>query len=788
MHESAENSKGRTDKTLRISLKSAWPDILALVFLLLLVLIFFWPVTLDLGWIPYGGGDLTSMLWPNYSYAAQSLNSGRIPLWNPTLKGGEPFIADSETGLLYPINLITFFLLPSLPYEAVEWLVLVHIWLAGASMYWLMRVLLPRPVTQDQVTANSQSPYLSHLASLFSGTAFMFSGVFITHIGNLNLNAVSAWLPAVFAALHLALTRRSFGWAAGAGVLLSFSALAGHAQMSIIIGFALGLYTVWYIAWAGEDRLRLLALAGLTPVVAFGLSAVAFFPAVEILPMTSRANLDYNAATAFSIPWAGLGGLFSPLVFGRGPKGFWGPWNRIELGYLGVLPLFFAGLAPFKKWRSMPTFMAALGFLGLLIALGNNAPLHRLLYLTVPGFSGMRVPARFILLTDFSLAILAGFGLCNLFAISRKRLFTWGAVLLFVSLVAILFGYHHAITVTGTRHDSALRAGLAVSTGLLLLGMLLAFQASKNKILAPTLALVILAGDMIGHGAWIEVEYTDPTTGFQHPSAVEYLQAQPGLFRIDNASTVWAPSASANFGLENIGGTRHALEVAAYQTYLDSLGWRGSPVYNFLNVQFVIADKSQPPADATFVPVFNEDPAVDVYLNTNAMPRINLVYSATRVSTGEEAFTAIHAPDFDPQRQVVIEDIHAPAGTNEPPSDPSNLYYTHYEPEASTVIVQTPAPAYLVFSEVWHPGWHAWVDNVQVPIYRANFVFRAVYLESAGEHTVDMRFEPLSWKIGVTLTAVTLLALFGWALFPVSRRLVQRLRNNNGDDTTGRGE
>ncbi len=777
MHESAENSKGRTGKTLWTFLKRAWPDILALVLLFLLALVFFWPLTLDLGWIPYGGGDLASLLWPNYSYAAQSLKAGRIPLWNPTLKGGEPFIANSETGLLYPVNLIAFLLLPSLPYEAVEWLVLVHLWLAGASMYWLMRVLLPRPSIQDQATSSSRSPYLSYLAPLFSGTAFMFSGVFITHIGNLNLNAVSAWLPAVFAALHLALTRRSFGWAAGAGVLFSFSALAGHAQMSIIVGFALGLYTVWYIAWAGEGRLRLLTIAGLMLVVAFGLSAAAFFPAVEVLPMTSRARLDYSAATAYSIPWAGLGGLFSPLVYGRGPAYFWGPWNRVELGYLGVLPLFFTGLAPFKKWRSMPTFMAALGILGLLIALGDNAPLHRLLYLTVPGFAGMRVPARFILLTDFSLAVLAGFGLCNLFTVSRKRLFLWGGVLLLVSLATILPGYHHAVAVTGTRHDFALRAGLAVSTGLLLLGVLLAFRAPKNKILAPTLALVVLAADLIGQSAWIEVDYTDPTTAFQHPDVVEYLKAQPGLFRIDSASIAWAPSASANYGLENIGGTRHALEVAAYQTYLDALGWRGSPVYNFLNVQFVIADKGQPPADATFVPVFDQDPALDVYLNTNAMPRVTLVYSAMHVATGEEAFEAIHATDFDPRKQVVVEDMHAPRGMVEPPSAPSNLYYTHYEPEASTVIAQTPAPAYLVFSEVWYPGWRAWVDGVQVPIYRANFIFRAVYLESAGEHTVDMRFEPSSWRIGISITAATLLALFGWALFPLVRHLVQRSRN-----------
>src|SRR5574341_1757523 len=117
-------------------------DLLALVFLALLTLLFFWPVTFNLGWIPRGGGDLVSLLWPHYSYAAQSLAAGRLPFWNPTLHSGAPFAADNQTSLFYPVNLLAFLLAPLLPYVVVEWLVVFHVWLAGASMYGFMRVLL----------------------------------------------------------------------------------------------------------------------------------------------------------------------------------------------------------------------------------------------------------------------------------------------------------------------------------------------------------------------------------------------------------------------------------------------------------------------------------------------------------------------------------------------------------------------------------------------------------------------------------------------------------------------
>ncbi|MBI4770853.1 MAG: hypothetical protein HY784_10705, partial [Chloroflexi bacterium] len=492
-------------------------DLLALVCLALLTLIFFWPVTLGLGWIPHGGGDLASLLWPNYSYAAQSLRLGRLPFWNPTLFSGAPFAADNQTSLFYPVNLLAFFLAPSLPYTVMEWLVVFHFWLAGASMYFLMRVLLPPPGSLSSPSSGaafhpSREAFTRSVPPLFSAVAFMFSDVFVTHIGNLNLNAVSAWLPAAFAALHLGLTRRSPGWAAGAGVLLGLATLAGHAQMTFIVAIGLGLYALWHMAWRpardAEYALRQRQITALTFAIALGVSALTVIPSLELTRLTARVRLDYAAASEYSLPWAGLAGLFSPLIFGRGPADFWGPWDRVELGYLGVLPLFFAGLAPFKDRRSVPMFMSLLGIFALLIALGANTPLHRLLYLTLPGFAGMRVPVRFILLTDFALAALAGYGLRHLASVSRKRLWIWGTALPVIAAAVVLLGYRRAVAVTGTLHPRALQSGLTLAVGLLMSGAGLAlFLRAKAQWAAPLLALVILSADLIGHGAWVEVDH-----------------------------------------------------------------------------------------------------------------------------------------------------------------------------------------------------------------------------------------------------------------------------------------
>lgn len=769
-------------------------DWIALAALAGLALVFFWPVTLGVAWIPRGGGDLASFLWPTYSYAARALWSGRIPLWNETLYAGMPFAADNQSGLFYPPNLLAFLLAPSFPYRAIEWLVVFHFWLAGASMYVLMRVLLG---TQENTKAGAYatptstflplpSPFFPpssfFLSSIFAAVAFMFSDVLVTHIGNLNIVAVSAWLPLALACLHLSLTRRSVNWALAAGAVLGVAALAGHAQMMLISFGAVGLLGIWRIVYSvlrernTEYAIRSATLLFLVFLAALGLSALALLPALELTQYTARARLAYPEAALYSLPWAGLAGFVSPLLFGRGAADYWGPWPRVELGYLGVLPLVFAGIALIERpgtttSRSGSTqpiahsaghrlstkgFWAALAFLSLLIALGENMPLHRLLYEFVPGFAQLRAPARFVLLTDLGLAVLAGFGFQRVFTpenAERKERGRWVAGFGVVA-VAILVIAYLAVAPVGERVTNLLWA-LAVTLALLLAAYLLLSTRYSRSSLAPAFAIIVLAADLFFHGAFVEVDFADPTLGFQHPVAVDYLKSRPGPTRIDSTTGAWAPDAAARHGLEDIGGVSNPLAPAAYQTYIGSMGPRGAPRYDFLGAQWIVAAKDRPPADdPDIVPVFNDDPGVDIWLNTNAQPRISLKYAARAVPDGEAAFAAIVAPDFDPTREVVLETSALLSLPDlQPPN--SNLYYLHYSPEAYHIAVSTPAPAYLVLSEVWYPGWRAWVNGVEVEVLRANFAFRAVPLAEPGEHIVEMRFEPWTWPVGLTVSALT---------------------------------
>jgi uncharacterized membrane protein YfhO len=70
----------------------------------------------------------------------------------------------------------------------------------------------------------------------------------------------------------------------------------------------------------------------------------------------------------------------------------------------------------------------------------------------------------------------------------------------------------------------------------------------------------------------------------------------------------------------------------------------------------------------------------------------------------------------------------------------------------------------LVTSEVFYPGWRAWVDDREVQVLRADYLFRAVDLP-AGAHRVRFQYDPGSFKLGLGLFGSTIVTLVGFWIF-----------------------
>ena len=818
-------------------------DILALGVIALATLGFFWQLFFtDDTWMPAGGGDLVSFLYPRYHFAARNLRRGIIPLWNPYLYGGAPFVADNQSGLFYPVNLLFFLLFPEITYPTMELLAVFHFFLAGAFMYICLRSLslrgaerrsnllrsLRSPKVSDRgegssvrrpslimVSASKRhgAKALSRLAALSGAIAFMFSDLFVTHFGNLNMIAVAAWLPLIFLFYHRALTEERLGLAVVAGALLGMATLAGHIQITLFIVLVLILYTLYQGRQRGTERQgnegegsekkakrrpfhyfpHLLTRYSLTRylvpccLVASCVAALVLIPGYEMTSHTLRAEMSYQEASRYSLPPVGLVGLFVPGFFGRGPAGFWGPWDRVEVGYIGILPLVLAGLAVVLRRDRLTRFLLGLAIISLLLAFGGFAILHGWLYL-LPGFDRVRAPARFVYLFDFAVAILAALGLDALLRpLSRqgrdalRRLLKaapW--VWLGIALISLPLGYHAILTAQGKDATIYNRTVSAVN-GLVLFLLLLAASLAVlylrryrwGQRALGLMAVGLIALDLFSMGAYIDLEHNDPTVGFQHPEVIEFLRSDPGYYRIDTGTgvwDVWQPDASLLYGIFDVSGLWNPLQLADYRRYWDAVGLTGlrsSRLYDFVNAKYVIGHKDVPLDWDKFVPVFDRDPQVNVYLNTRALPRAILVHQAIAVPDQESAFVAIQDPGFDPASSVVVEggkSLQGNIDAGDKVAGSESLDITAYGPNAIHLTANTLTEAYLVLSEVYYPGWKAYVDGHPQPVLRANYAFRAVYLEP-GQHEVRLVFEPLSWKVGLGISLATWVGLATWALF-----------------------
>jgi uncharacterized membrane protein YfhO len=83
-------------------------------------------------------------------------------------------------------------------------------------------------------------------------------------------------------------------------------------------------------------------------------------------------------------------------------------------------------------------------------------------------------------------------------------------------------------------------------------------------------------------------------------------------------------------------------------------------------------------------------------------------------------------------------------------------------------------------SEVWDPGWRASVDGRAVPVYQADHVFRAVPVPP-GQHHLVLTYDPPMLRLGMGITAITLVLGLGAAVWLGAREK----RSESTDDIDG---
>ena len=196
--------------------RTFWIELVIIIFLALLPLLFFWrlftPNPADLMHIT--AGDFTEQYFPLRAFTAQEWVNGRVPLWNPYLYGGQPALADIQSGALYPPHVIEALLLGWLgplvgieigfPLWALQLQVIAHFALAAVGTYLFVRHL---------ALSSNVSRRRARFAGVIAALVFTYGGYLTGFpVQQMTILAVSAWLPWVLWALSAA-NRRMSAWA-----------------------------------------------------------------------------------------------------------------------------------------------------------------------------------------------------------------------------------------------------------------------------------------------------------------------------------------------------------------------------------------------------------------------------------------------------------------------------------------------------------------------------------------------------------------------------------------------
>jgi hypothetical protein len=382
--------------------KLSWPDGAVFAVLTILTVAFFWRMVFTDLILPRG--DVFTYFYPYWAYRNAALSAGRLPLWNPFLFMGAPFLANSQAGVLYPPNWPLMWL--DAP-TAIKVAIVAHVSWAAIGMALFTRRTLR----------------LSLSATTLAALVFALGGYLTAQAEHVNQLQGLAWLPWLFWLYEESRQHpQRLLWLA---LAIAMQLLAGHTQSAFISGIGLGVWALWNTlspqtanqhpdpdtpAEARQtslfQKLWPLAIPVSAAVLALGLAAAQILPTLELAALSNRGGgLPILEAVSFSLRPEIIGRAFLPSYNGSALFSEY-------VAYPGIAALVLALQGSWRNRRDHRTLgLIALAVLGFFLALGAYNPIYWILVRFIPGFNLFRAPARWLALWAFAAAALAGIGL-----------------------------------------------------------------------------------------------------------------------------------------------------------------------------------------------------------------------------------------------------------------------------------------------------------------------------------------------------------------------------------------
>jgi hypothetical protein len=508
------------------------------------------------------------------------------------------------------------------------------------------------------------------------------------------------------------------------------------------------------------------------------IAAAQLLPTFEFISYSLRDDLSFEAVSA-GLPLNEFVSILYPGFFGGSPE------------YVGIVTLVLIALAlVLARPRRAISFWSGAGLVSLLLAFGSHTFLYPLFYLFAPGFEAVRQQERAFLVYSFSAAMLAGYGAMAL-AVPLSKL-TQARYALFERHLRLVAGTALGLTgffiygsATATTRGDEVNLFFGVLRhhlfGLIILGgalLLLALRSRRwlRRWWGMSLLAVWLAFNLFTVNWRFNLVEPPVPPAFTSNGVIQFLQnalkttqaspqTQGGevdqMVRIASGGLLpGGNSAASVYNLQDLTGNT-PLQLATVDTFFQRMpSWR---MWQLMNVRYVV-DNRDIASDGLSL-VFEED-QLKVFEVGDPFPRAWFVSETEIIPEDSPAIARLSANDYDLRRRAILP---SPLNTSLSDASAARVRITTFSPTHLTAAVEASGSHLLVFSQIYYPGWQVRLDDQSAELLRVNVVLQGVVVP-AGKHTVELIFNPASFRLG---QLISMFGLLIWGLmFAWDRRLI----------------
>ena len=539
------------------------------------------------------------------------------PLWYPHIFGGMPYQASgSYHHLQYSFESLINAILPSQLIKALHGRYFFPLLLGAISMYFLGRILS-----------------LSRWACFLASSAFVFS----THMmatEHANRFICFMHVPLVFLATYRVFDRGKLFDTILLGGALGSQLCSFHPQIAFYTAMLIGLYAVYTVLNAFRDKIphqeilkkSALFIVGITLAVA--VAAILVLPLHEYAQFSARAlsvggsNVNVPFATSWSFPPIEILTFIIPSFVGFGGELYWGSMPFTDFpNYMGIIVIVLAVSGAVLRPSRMTLFLVIATALTLLVSFGRHLPpVSYVMLHFVPFFGKFRAPVMILVLLQFSVALLAGYGLqplierirskkdnLDIFA-RRLSIIAGGVLVLVLTLTLLESSFQGFMTSIYEQADAAHRVRGAIMNNIgyyaqinairfdrlvddlwimtlliVAFSILLYSSRKKSATLCAAGICVLVTIDLLIVTLRVVNPKDNPTQietyyASRQNELVKTLQDDPSLYRMLPVAE-FTSNEYGYFGISTIGGY-HPAKLGIYQELMDKVGFNTFPVLN----------------------------------------------------------------------------------------------------------------------------------------------------------------------------------------------------------------